>query len=176
MPSDNPLNNDPGQDPKKGDQFNNLNTIQRVQIQGQVHDTSQKFSQPDQNGVYQDTETKFVVNDPAGNVLPESGRPYAISWSWPVYSIARTDGDVQLRGFIRPNLSSNHSRRPRRPAHSRTALSVPDAKPGGPISISGFLSSASAALSVLLRPLASSKQDFYPWKIRIAKLRNCSGS
>ena len=81
MPSDNPLHDDPGQDPRKGDEFNNLNTIRQVRIQGQVLETSRNFSQPDQNGIYQDTETVSVVTDPAGNPLPEDGRPYAISWS-----------------------------------------------------------------------------------------------
>ena len=104
MPSDNPLRNDPGQDPKKSDEFNNLNTVQRVQIQGQVQDTSQKFSQPDQNGVYQDTETKIVVNDPAGNVLPESGRPYAISWSG-LYILSPEQMAMCNSRFHQPNLS-----------------------------------------------------------------------
>jgi hypothetical protein len=104
MSSDNPLKKDHGEDSVKGDQFNNLNTIRRVQIQGQVHEISSKLSQPDPNGVYQDTETISIVTDPAGNPLPEDGRPYAISWSGQFIRSQEQMAVCNSR-FHQPNLS-----------------------------------------------------------------------
>jgi hypothetical protein len=81
MADGNPFKYDQIEDPKKGDQFNNINTTRRVRIGNQVYEISQNSTQPDANGIYQDTETMSIVTDQAGNTLPEDGRPYAISWS-----------------------------------------------------------------------------------------------
>jgi len=79
MPNDNPLNEEPHPDPVKGERFNNLVTRKRVTINGQEFDVSESTTQPREDGVYDDIETKHIITDHAGNPLPENSNLVALS-------------------------------------------------------------------------------------------------
>lgn len=75
MSNDNPLNTES----LKGDKIRNSMVRKRVVIAGQELDVSESSTQPRENGVYEDTETRHILTDHAGNPLPEDHNYIAIS-------------------------------------------------------------------------------------------------